>query len=410
MPSPGLPIDGVLGAMAREGGGDASGGSGCERRERNTTLKRLVVSWKGQAKMSHYEKRLEEDLRRIMATVKEVGSKVEAALEMSLRALLRRDRHLASATILGDLPINRQVRSCDKMCHVFVARHLPSAGHLRFVSSVLRLNVGLERLGDYAVTISREALQLEREVPPLVARDIELLSEQALQILGQALDSFYEKSPDLARGTKGLASHLQVTFDKVFQDLLEEGVRHEMPIKDLFALMGVLSRLNRVKAQAKNICEETIFTATGETKAPKVYRLLFLDETNECQSKMAELAARKAYPCSGKYASAGWSEVSAFSLGFVEFMNGVGIELGDEGPRRFEPDFRELSKLHVLVSFCGDVRPRLSKLPYELAVVEWDLEEVVKGLEGRERFAALYKEISYRVRELMETLRGEEAS
>ena len=55
------------------------------------------------------------------------------------RALLTLDRDLAYATVLGDKPINREIRELDRLCHAFVARHLPSAGHLRFVSSVLRL-------------------------------------------------------------------------------------------------------------------------------------------------------------------------------------------------------------------------------------------------------------------------------
>jgi len=110
--------------------------------------------------MTHYEERLEKDLVRLREGVATVGNKVQQALEHAVRALLERDHELAYDTVLGDMPINRDVRAMDRHCHVFVARHLPSSGHLRYVSSVMRLNVALERIGDYAVAISREAVQL----------------------------------------------------------------------------------------------------------------------------------------------------------------------------------------------------------------------------------------------------------
>ena len=118
--------------------------------------------------MTHYEERLEEDLAHLREGVVAVGEKVQHAMEHAVRALLQGDRELAYATVLGDLPINRDVRALDRQCHVFVARHLPSSGHLRFVSSVMRLNVALERIGDYAVAISREAVQLT-EIGELLA-------------------------------------------------------------------------------------------------------------------------------------------------------------------------------------------------------------------------------------------------
>ena len=57
------------------------------------------------------------------------------------------DNELAYLTVLGDNPINRNSRKLDSLCHAFIARHLPSAGHLRLMSSIVRVNVALERIG-----------------------------------------------------------------------------------------------------------------------------------------------------------------------------------------------------------------------------------------------------------------------
>jgi phosphate transport system protein len=64
-------------------------------------------------------------------------------------------------------------------------------------------------------------------------------------------------------------------------------------IEDLFAYLGVFNSLERVSDQAKNICEETVFAVTGQTKASKVFRILFLDEDNTLLGPIAETVAGK---------------------------------------------------------------------------------------------------------------------
>lgn len=88
--------------------------------------------------MGHYEERLEQDLNQIRAEVVRVGEWVEKALRDALRSVLMLDRPLAYKTILGDKRINRATERLDRHCHYFVARHLPSAGHLRSGRTLVR--------------------------------------------------------------------------------------------------------------------------------------------------------------------------------------------------------------------------------------------------------------------------------
>ena len=117
--------------------------------------------------MTHYEERLERDLQKVRKRVRRIGSAVVSAVRSATESALTRDAELATRTILGDLPMNRQSQELDHRCHVFVARHVPSAGHLRYISSVMRLNQTLERMGDYAETISRAALSLSSPAPEI---------------------------------------------------------------------------------------------------------------------------------------------------------------------------------------------------------------------------------------------------
>ncbi len=357
--------------------------------------------------MSHYEQRLEADLGKIRARLKAIGAQVEEAHKDAVHALLTGDRALAYATIIKDHPINREIRSIDQACHAFVARHLPSAGHLRFVSSVLRLGVGLERIGDYATTICREAVQLSAPPSPTLARDIDLMADQSRGVLHQAMRAWNDGSADLARGTMGMVKQASAASRKVFDDLLREGEENEGPLNDIFALLVIFNRLDRVIAQSKNICEETLFAVAGETKAPKVYRILFLDEKNDCASLLAEAYAKKAFPEAVACDSAGWAPAGAVEPRAQVFMEQRGLDTSGLEPEL--PVHEDLADYHVIVSFGGDVRPHLPEMPFHTVVLEWDL---VPDLDGMDQERAdglleeMYKGIADELQGLVETLRG----
>ena len=102
--------------------------------------------------MPLYEERLSKDMARIRDEVASLGAAVQKAQEDAVQAALTGNKALANQTILRDHPINRRTREINRLCHAFLAIHLPSAGHLRLISSILRLVNELERIGDYAAT------------------------------------------------------------------------------------------------------------------------------------------------------------------------------------------------------------------------------------------------------------------
>lgn len=355
--------------------------------------------------MSHYEERLERDLETIRDRVLAVAAQVEEAVRLAVHAFLAGDRPLAARTILGDLEINRKIRRIDGLCHAFVARHLPSAGHLRFVSAVLRIDIGLERIGDYAVTMCREVAQLTQPPPEAIARDVELMATQARSMLNHAMEAFAASNPDLARGTMGMADQSDALTRKLWTDLLREGERGSRPIRDLFALLIILNRLERVSDQAKNICEETVFAATGETKQPKVYSVLFLDRHNDRSSLLAEAWARKNYPRSGRFRSAGWSPAQRPAPEVLEFLAQHGLDFEDTRPAAIAELKEELAEFDVVVSLEGDPRSYLGEVPFHTAVLEWNIAPADEPLSLEEA----YRRLTAEIRSLMETLRGEEA-
>lgn len=350
--------------------------------------------------MSHYEERLERDLSSIRKQVATIGDLVHDALKSAVVAHLNRDRALANDVILGDLRVNRLTRELDSKCHRFVARHLPSAGNLRYVSSVLRLSIALERIGDYAATISRAACHINAPTPSPVARDVDMMADQACRTLRAAMKAFNEVNPDLARGTLSMAGQFAPTFDKVFDDLIREGEERTLAVSELFHLMATFNRLERVIHQAKNICEETIFSATGETKGPKNYTVLFIDNADDGPAQLAVAYAKKSRAAGGHFESAGVSAAAATDSAYLAFADQHGLALKTQEPRAIGPMKHQLDEYGILVDLTGDPARTLPPLPYHTVLLEWSI-DLSAGPE------TVYRQIVEELSLLLEKLSGE---
>lgn len=351
--------------------------------------------------MTRYEARLEGDLGAVRGKIRSIADLVRDNLRSAAQAFVELDRELAAQTILMDMPINRRIRELDEECHAFVARHWPGARHLRFISSVLRVNVALERIGDYAASICRETVQLEETCDENLSAEMKWLLQDSVQLLEESIAVFTDSHEEAARSVVERAAGMGGRFDQAFEDLArfgEAGAR----IRDLMALMVILNRISRVRAQAKNIAEEALFVHTGKLKAPKVYDILFVDQKNDLLGPLAQACALKAFPQSGHYETAG-VEPAPRLLALVEELAGKHrITLGTAAPRGLS-EIPDLDRFHVIVILerlpVDDPEPP----PFHTVRVNWDLDPDTDA-------EKLLEQIARRLNALMVTMRGDRAS
>lgn len=351
--------------------------------------------------MSHLEVRQEKDLNAIREHMVEQADAVSKAVENAALAVQTGDKNLAWDTVLSDLPINRHMRQIDRLCHSFIAVHLPSAGPLRLLSSIIRANTELERIGDYAVTIAREAVQMSAPPQGTMAREMERISGETLLMLRQAVKAFKELNAELARGTMSIADQLEHNMDMVYGELMANTEREQ--VQDNLATFVIFTQLKRVADQAKNLCEHTIFAQTGEQKSSKVYKLLFLDQANDRIGPLAAAIASNSFPNSAHYATAGMNAADSLSNELADFLEQRGLSAAGRGPRKLsDVTHQALGETHLIVCLEGAIDDYMDSLPFHTAVQQWDL-GTIPDME------TLYRELAPRIRDLMELMRGEGA-
>jgi len=246
----------------------------------------------------------------------------------------------------------------------------------------------------------------------MIARDIELIAQQARDSLAEALKSFHEEDADIARKALGLTRPVDTIHDKAFEDLVTAGERHEQPVRDLFGYLRALYVLLRVSDQAQNIAQETLFAVEGETKNPKVYRVLFVDRANDCRSLMAEAYARKVFGECGVFSSGGWEPAPAIRPEISTFLESHGLDLSGLEPKGLPDLLAEPRHFHIVIGLEEGARSRIGEVPYKTVLLDWDLGSCPSEAgdpAANERLEGVYREIASRLKDLMDVLRGPDA-
>ena len=351
--------------------------------------------------MSHYEKHLQADLERIITQLQEVARMIDSNLESATQAFVALDRDLASETIFNDQPVNRAIRALDHDCHAFVARHLPGARHLRFVSSALRLNIELERIGDYAASVGRETVQLTQLPGPEILQQIGALSSDTRELLRNAVQAFATDSVELANQVIQEAAGMERRFTEFFRNLTLGPTAQSLSAPDLTALLVILNRFSRVRAQAKNVGEETVFVVTGQPFPPKNYRILFVDREGCSLAPLAVAYASKAFPQSGTYTAAAVSPAKAVASEVVSTASDNGLSL--EGIRSEAlREIRDLSLYKMIVGLEPGLRDEVQPLPFHSIFLQ-------RPLDPGKPPQQLIQDVAALVSTLITTLKGDEA-
>ena len=98
---------------------------------------------------------LNEELDRLEAALQEEGDLVLRILRSALNALARGDDELADEVIGFDDEIDERYMKIEEGVQSLLARQTPVAVDLRLVLAVLRINLHLERMADYSVTVAK---------------------------------------------------------------------------------------------------------------------------------------------------------------------------------------------------------------------------------------------------------------
>ena len=207
----------------------------------------------------------QDELSALEASLQEEGALVLRALRSALNALARGDEELADEVIAFDDEVDRRYLRIEEGVQSLLARQTPVATDLRLVLAILRVNLHLERMADYCVTVAKlTKLMGGLDVSsPAITSSIEDMGQRAEQMIRVSLNAFANRDAEEARTLVELDELIDRANRNASEDVLSLG--DSQAEREYGLRMLVVSRcVERIGDHAVDIGEQVAYLVTGE--------------------------------------------------------------------------------------------------------------------------------------------------
>ena len=205
----------------------------------------------------------QNELEELQSEVMIMGSMVEKAIALSIKALKDRSMGLAEQIVQDDELINEKRFDIEENCVRLIATQQPMASDLRTIISSIHLATDLERMGDYAAGIAEITLILRDDprLKPLV--DIPKMAELGMQRLGDSLKAFVDRDAERAKQIALEDDTVDSLYNKVLSKCITAMIEDPENVPIATRIIWVAHKLERISDRVTNICERVVFTVTG---------------------------------------------------------------------------------------------------------------------------------------------------
>src|ERR687892_1034196 len=214
-------------------------------------------------------KTFENEIQQVKDDVLVLGSMVEQAILNSVEALKKRDIKASEKIFEEDKEINKKRFEIENKLMVLIATQQPMAHDLRLLASSMEIISELERMGDYAKGIANINIRMGDAplLKPLI--DVPRMAQIGAEMLHQALSAFVNEDIETAKSIPVQDDQVDALYNQVYRELMTFVIQDPKTIERANWLLWVAHNLERVADRVTNICERTIFIATGEMQEIK---------------------------------------------------------------------------------------------------------------------------------------------
>jgi phosphate transport system protein len=209
---------------------------------------------------------LDREMQEIKDNVLRMGGLVEDAIHSAIDALIAHDADASLAVIKGDALINEMQRKISTMITATIATQSPVARDLRFLLSLDHVTYELERMGDHAASVAKQARKLAPEPPLKQYIDLPEMGEIAARLVRGILRALVDIDQIAAREVAVEDDEVDRLYHRTFDEVLglmrESGGNVERGTRILFAA----HYLERIGDRVTNIAEDVVYLATGEVE------------------------------------------------------------------------------------------------------------------------------------------------
>ena len=194
-----------------------------------------------------------------------MGGMAQRQVNDAIQALIDADVERAEQVVRADFKVNSMEMAIDEECIRILARRQPAASDLRLVIAVTKAITDLERIGDEASKIARQAIALNKDgLAPRGYIEVRHIGGNVTRMLQDALDSFARLDMDLALTVVQTDKQVDMEYSTAMRELVTFMIEDPRSITRVLNIMWSLRALERIGDHARNLAQYVIYLVNGE--------------------------------------------------------------------------------------------------------------------------------------------------
>jgi phosphate transport system protein len=241
-------------------GGPAAAGTGGLSSGRSATGQGTAA----ERQLQHLRESLDASMGYVKDGVLRMGGMVEDQILAAHDALARRDADLALKVITSDGRIDEVQRTVTAAVGATIATQAPVARDLRFLLALDRVTYELERMGDHAGSVAKQARKLAGVANMFTYDELGPMAKLAAQQVRDVVTALIDVDQARAREVAARDDEIDRLYHKLFDDVLNEMRTDPAKVDPGTRILFAAHYLERIGDRVTNIAEDVVFLATGE--------------------------------------------------------------------------------------------------------------------------------------------------
>jgi phosphate transport system protein len=213
----------------------------------------------------HISQQYNIELETIRTHLSEMGGMAQRQVNDAIQALIDGDVERAEQVVRADIKVNTMEMTIDEECVRILARRQPAASDLRLVIAVTKAITDLERVGDEASKIARQAIAMNKDgLAPRGYIEVRHIGNNVSRMLQDALDAFARLDMDLALTVVQTDKQVDMEYSTAMRELVTFMIEDPRSITRVLNIMWSLRALERIGDHARNLAQYVIYLVNGE--------------------------------------------------------------------------------------------------------------------------------------------------
>lgn len=213
----------------------------------------------------HISQQYNIELDDIRTHLSEMGGMAQRQVNDAIAALIDLDADKAQQVVRADRNVNDMEMSIDEECARVLARRQPAASDLRLVIAVTKAITDLERIGDEAAKIARQAIALNAEgKAPRGYVEVRHIGGHVSKMLQDALDAFARLDVDMAQEVVKQDKQVDLEYNTAMRELVTFMIEDPRSITRVLNIIWCLRSLERIGDHARNLAQYVVYLVNGE--------------------------------------------------------------------------------------------------------------------------------------------------